>query len=183
MKKIYLVIILIISLILIGFICLNTGLFNTLMANENTFNDMGIRSNSSDEWLILHNVTKTITDNGTILSSTSDSGAYANKPSTSMSWDDTFEWSSPFTIEFNLISWNGKPSMRIVDADHDAGKSFGELGIRNGSHIKIISKDDSIEYIINGNSTYKTSCPSFKNAQIGFRLINSTIEYKNFKIY
>lgn len=177
-------------LIILSISCVNAGFLDGFFggdtenptANTNKFIDIGTSKNSSSDWFILQNVSKTINENGTTISSKGDSGMYANKPTTSINWKDTFEWSTPFTIEFDVLNWEGAPSIRITDNTNDGTKGFEQLGIQNGSHVKIVSDDTKINYIVN-NKTTATLNKTFKDAQIGFRLIDSTIEYKNFKIY
>lgn len=182
MKKIFYIIIVIIILL---FTIFAFSSFREVFDNndiQTKFSDGGISTNCSNEWYILPNVTKIVSDNGTLLVSDGDRGAYANKPSTNISWFDTYEWSSPFTIEFDVSKWEGQINMRITDNINDASKNFNELGVRNQSHIKIISTTNNITYIVDGKKSDPINI-SFSNAQIGFQLVNASLEYKNFKIY
>lgn len=184
------IIILSLIILLLSMSCISAGLLDGFFgddpkesdSNNVTFLDIGTSKNCSSEWLVLKNVSKTVTEKGTIISTSDDKGAYANKPGTSLNWDDTFEWSSPFTIEFDILDYNGSPFIRIKDDSTDATKGFDELGINNGSHVKIVSNDNGISYIVDGKNVESRS-GKFTDAQIGFRLIDATVEYKNFKIY
>ena len=157
-------------------------IFGDSNKSNNEFVDGGISNNFSNDWLVLPEVTKKVTDNGTVVSCSKDAGIYANVPSTSLNWEDTFEWSTPCTIEFDVIKWEGAPYLRVIDNDTDAARGFAQIGITNGSHVKVVSNDSSVNYIVDGDLKESVS-GSLNNAQIGFRLINSTIIYKDFKIY
>lgn len=180
------IIFLCIIILCLALICFYFG-FNVQNSHESDLNgisfmDMGISTNSSNDWLILKNMTKTVTENGTIISTIGESGIYANKPSTSSDWNSTFQWSTPFIVEFDILGWNGTPYIQIKDKEHDASQSFSEISIKNGSHVKIVSNKTAVSYIIDNNTMF-TKKTNFNDAQIGFRLINGTVEYKNFKIF
>lgn len=187
MKRRNLILLCIIVLILaIAFV--NVGFIHDFFSNNNNmdnhdFVDIGISNNFSAEWYVLSDVVKTVTDNGTSVSSSGDGGIYANKLGTSKdSWEDLYDWSSPFTIEFNVVEWSGTPVIRISNETVDVSKSFDELNINNGSNVKIISTEKNITYIIDGESLLVIN-NSLTNAQIGFKLNNASVLYNNFKIY
>lgn len=178
-------IIILILIILLGIICASMFLSDksSMTNGDSNFTDVGTTKNSSNDWIILKSVNKTITSKGTILSTEHDRGAYANKPGTSNDWEGSFDWSAPFTVEFDILNWTGKPSMRIVDKDNNsASQDFSKLRIKNNSHVKIVSDNSSIKYVVDGKTMYSED-KAFNDAQIGFRMKNATIEYKNFKIY
>lgn len=176
------IVLLILIIALVNFAFIDDFFSNSNKDNQN-FIDIGISNNHSTDWYVLPNVTKTVTDNGTSVSSEVDGGIYANKADTSKdSWNALYEWSSPFTIEFDVASREGTPIIRISNETVDMSKSFDELNITNGTHIKIVSTDNNFTYIINGKSLSTTN-NTLKNAQIGFKLNNATVVYNNFKIY
>lgn len=147
------------------------------------FVDIGVSNNFSNEWYILPGAIKTVTGNGTLVSSDDEGGFYANKEDTSKdSWSDLYDWSSPFTIEFNVIDWSGNPFIRITNETIDMSKSFNELNLTKGAHVKIISTENNLTYIIDGK-TLPVINSSLINAQIGFNLNNASVIYNDFKIY
>lgn len=186
LKKTFLIIILSFLILLIGASCVSAGFFDFLggeSKDTTQFVDNGIENNCSNEWYVQPNVTKVVTANGTVVSSSEDSGVYANKPNTGLGWKETFEWTSPFTIEFDVVDWSGVPLFRIIDYNHhDASKNFGQLQINKGSHVKITSTDKEVTYYVDDNQKLSVN-GSFTDAQIGFRVGNSSVTYKNFKIY
>lgn len=184
MKKKYILISCLI-LVFLTLPCISAGFLDDFFGdntNNVNFTDIGTSENSSSDWFILKNVVKTVTENGTYISSNGDSGIYANKPGSSSGWNESFDWSTPFTIEFDILNWNGTASIRIINSNADASHTFKELGIKNGSHVKIVSNDNDITYYVDGKQVDSLNS-KFTDAQIGLRLVNSTVFYKNFKIY
>lgn len=189
LKKIHILLLSVILIVFLCMSCISAGFFDGFFGEDtkdseikSEFIDVGTSLNSSSDWLVLRNVSKNIDENGTTISAEGDSGVYANKPSTSIGWNETYVWSTPFTIEFDTLKWSGDPSIRIAEGNNEIRKSFDELNISNGSHVKIISNTSDLTYIVDGKVVDKKE-KSLTNAQIGFRLINATVEYKNFKIY
>ena len=152
---------------------------------EVKFRDADLISNKPNVngWYILPKLTKTEIDWGLLIESEGDTGIYAhNLPSTNIIWGQSFCWSSPFSIEFDVIEWSGFIFLRIIDGDNNLSKQFDELCVRNGSHIKVVSTEASTSYFIDDNHSISFN-ESLNNAQIGFRLIDGILKLKNFIIY
>lgn len=182
--------------ILIFLICVNTinaGFFDGFFSedskdSEPKFSDIGVAGNTNSNWYYLKNLNVSITDNGTILKNNGNENAFyaANKPSTPMDdTNDLFDWNSPYTVEFDVVSDKGA-SIQIFDKNNSTSRTFKQLGITSNSHVKIVNNGTAVGYYINGvnNPVFTYNDHSFDKSAIRFVIPpQSSLIYKNFTIY
>lgn len=149
------------------------------------FRDMDLISNQPkvNDWYLLPGVTKTKIEDCLLIEAKGDKGIYAhNLPFSNINWNQSFCWSSPFHIEFDVIEWCGFVFLRISDDNNNLSKHFDELSVKNGSHVKVVSTRTSISYFIDDHYFISFN-ESLDGAQIGFRLMDAMLKLKNFIIY
>lgn len=152
---------------------------------EYLFKDNGISRNNKSNWYYVNNPQRKISKKGTTVSIKDDGGFYAIFPQKSISsWPESYIWSYPLVIEFDIVKFSGEIQMRITSQNEqiNANQTFRELKISNNSHVTVIIDKNTVIYYIDNNAPILIST-TIKNAQIGFRLINATLTYHNFKIY
>ena len=152
---------------------------------EYLFKDNGISRNNKSNWYYVNNPQRKISKKGTTVSIKDDGGFYAIFPQKSISsWSESYIWSYPLVIEFDIVKFSGEIQMRITSQNEqiNANQTFRELKISNNSHVTVIIDKNTVIYYIDNNAPILIST-TIKNAQIGFRLINATLTYHNFKIY
>lgn len=149
--------------------------------NKCVFKDNGIKNdNNHSNWYFTGEYNYLINEKYTKIQIKKDGGLFACN--SIKKWDNTFCWSFPCIIEFDIIDYVGEIQLRIISKDNqiNATKSFNELQIKKDSHVKIVIDESTVTYYIDNYAYYHNY--SLKNVQIGFRLINATLFYKNFKI-
>ena len=160
MKKIIFMILCLILIILTMF-TVNAGFFDGFFSDNNEkietkFLDVGTVDNYSKDW---YDVALTIKRDsvGTIISNNnhSDEKAYhfVNKPDTSAkTFKDALDWKPPFTVEFDIISTNNANNfIQLYDESNEIIKTFKQIHLVNGSHVKIVSDDSSVKFIVDNH--------------------------------
>lgn len=152
------------------------------------FSDDGIFGRNSDDWYdVSDNIKVQHLSDGTIISNeTNSTGLYlANKPDYQLGWTNTFNWRSPFIMEVDIVEYHNDVSFRIAETTGgEYNISFNDLGINNNNHVKLVNDGLSFEFYVNGihinsKSVFRPSDIS----QLGFRIVNGYLKYKNFVIY
>lgn len=174
---------------------INLQKFNTLQNIPNNlhefyetiFFDSGTLGEKNDNWYLTNNIIETVYESGTLLTNNQDNTTlyFANRPNSEKRWRNTFNWKSPFVVEIDILDYSNNISFRI--SDYEKGEltvPFINLGITKNNHVKIINNGVSIEFYIDGiHIINQTIYSTFSNCQIGFRIVNGSLKYKNFKIY
>lgn len=192
LKKSYLIILCLI-LVFLSMLCVSAGFWDDFFSgssNDNAkFMDVGTSDNFSTDWYDVALTVKRDTA-GTNISnkaSSNSSGFHiANKPDTpSKSFSNTQDWDSPFTVEFDVISCNNKSNtIQLYDGDNELRRSFSQLKIVDGSHVKFTSDGSSVVFNVDQNDPITVKCPLNSKSRIGFCIVpNGDLKYKNFWIY
>lgn len=196
LKTKHIIILILILILLISFVFfINAGFFNALHneSNDNNsnikFEDIGTENNYSKDWYDVGMDVKRDSA-GTTLSNNynSDTTAYyfANKPnSTTNSFYNVMDWDCPFTIEFDIVNSNNDSNfIQIYDGSHEIRKTFGQLKIIDGSHVKIEANDTFITFSVDNNKPIKVKNDLTTSSRFGFCIMkDGSLKYKNFKIY
>lgn len=163
--------------------------FSDSSGDDVKFMDVGTSDNFSSEWydvgLTVHRDSA-----GTNISNPalSNSSAFhiANKPNTpSKSFSNMLDWDSPFTVEFDVISSNNNSNIiQLYDGDNELRKSFSQLKIVDGSHVKCVSDGSSVVFNVDNNDPVTVKFPLDSKSRIGFCIVpDGELKYKNFMIY
>lgn len=180
-------------LVFSSMLCVSAGFLDDFFSgssdNNPKFMDVGTADNFSTDWydvgLTVHRDTA-----GTNISNkaSSNSSAYhiVNKPDTSSkSFSNTLDWDNPFTVEFDVISCNNNSNIiQLYDGSNEIRKSFSQLKIVDGSHVKFTSDGSSVVFNVDKNDPVTVKSPLNSKSRIGFCIVpGGDLKYKNFMVY
>lgn len=182
---------------ILPYVCTGSGIveittkYGTVVSEPYTvgdylFYDDGVTDPKTATWSNYNNrATITIDETGTLISATGSGNIYymAVKPNETA----TNKWSSPFTIEFDVVSYNslGHCIFGFEDsAEHNYYFSRSGWGITTGSHVKITYDGTTLTLQSDNNTPISETVSINDNMNIYFRVNNGgTLKYKNFKMY
>ena len=148
--------------------------------------DNGITQNTKSFVFNSSSISQEINDDGTLVRNISTGGkSYAaNKTGTSTS--DLYDFTTPFTVEFDVIDLEGSISIQLLGSTSgNIGKYLHDLG-GSGTHIKITYDGQSAKYYTNNNDDpiATTTSSLVGNVQVRWMIFESAwFKYRNFMIY
>lgn len=162
----------------------STLLQETYGIGDYLFWDNGVDENTN--WLNT-GVTVSRDSTGALLTNNSNTNYFyrANKPGTS---SDQYDWEAPFVVEYDVVSITnaGNVLSYIYDGVNEnliKTMASNTLGVTDGSHVRITYDGETCHMFVDDVEKYNISLESTRKFQIGWRINNATLKYKNFKIY
>ena len=150
------------------------------------FYDTGIDGTRNTDWWNVQGVMQiSPQSDGTLLSNpTTNNGIlYANIGSKG-TYTDAYDFEPPFILETDIVSISGTGYIYVYDGVNANGLlPWAGLGLTGNNHLKAIISSNKIEWYVDNVLKY-TSSGTFNKCGVAFRCNqNSSIKYKEFKIY
>ena len=153
------------------------------------FHDKGLSSDYYDGWgYSTSYITVERQGTGTLVGNTDTTtarGYWPNKPGTSGGVSE--DWSDSLTIECDIVSTDGNGAFQLLQGDSNAvSRTFSQLGLTSGGHLKVVYDGTQVAYYVNGSSTATYTATKTFDGLFSIRFIlsaESSLVYKDFIVY